>query len=164
MLKAEDIREYNLFSGLEETELDKIAKLCTRKTYTVDTVLFDPHTTTSDVFLLEGGNESIQIEIPIRNGKSKIAIHTLSKRETFGWAPLCPVQFRTAIARVIEPATVIQINGAELIRLFDQNNHMGYLVMKNLSGIISSRLDHTNIVLRHEIQKLRKNPTALKHP
>jgi len=156
MLTAEDIQGYNLFTGLDKLELERIAELCTRQTYETNTVIFDPNTNRSDVYLLEGGNESIQIEIPIHGERPKIVIHTLSKGETFGWAPLCPVQIRTATARVIEPATVIQINGAGLLRLFDQNNHMGYLVMRNLSSIISSRLDQTTLVLRHEIQKVRK--------
>ncbi|MDD5700687.1 MAG: cyclic nucleotide-binding domain-containing protein [Dehalococcoidales bacterium] len=156
MLKAEDIRGYNLFTGLEETELAEIAKLCTKKSYAAGTILFDPLKTTEDVFLLEGGNEAIQIEIPLGDGQSKIIVHTLSKGETFGWAPLCPVRIRTSTARVIEPASVLQIKGADLRRLCDENCHMGYLIMKNLSGIISLRLDSTIVVLRHKLQKTEK--------
>jgi CRP-like cAMP-binding protein len=153
VLTAKEIRDYNLFAGLNESELTKISNLCTRKIYPANTVIFDPGTTTSDVYLLEGGNDAIQIEIPIGKGKSNIVIHTLSKGETFGWAPLCPTNIRTATARVIDEATVLQANGLELLRLFDQDTHMGYLVMRNLSGIISLRLDYTTVFLRHEHQK-----------
>lgn len=160
MLKAEDIRGYNLFTGLEETELAEIAKLCVKKSYAADTILFDPRTTTKDVFLLEGGNEAIQIEIPLSNGQSKVIVHTLSKGEIIGWAPLCPVQIRTSTVRVTEPASVIQINGADLRRLCDENHHMGYLIMKNLSCIISSRLENTIVALRHKLQQQGKKITA----
>jgi CRP/FNR family transcriptional regulator len=86
---------------------------------------------------------------------SKIVIHTLSKGETFGWAPLCPVQIRTATVRVIDKADVIKVNGSELNRLFEEDNHIGYVVMKNLSSIISRRLDHTIIAFSHKLQQAR---------
>ena len=160
MLKAEEIKGYNLFAGLDELELDRIAKLCTRKTYKPNTVIFDPNATNSNVYLLEGGNESIQIEIPFNNGKSKIVIHSLSKGETFGWAPLCSIQVRTATARVIEQATVIQMIGTDLVDLCKKHDHMGYMLMKNLSGIINTRLEYTTLVLRNRLQKSGKRTTS----
>jgi CRP-like cAMP-binding protein len=153
VITAKEIKGYNLFAGLNESELAKISGLCSRKLYPANTVIFDPSATSSDVYLLEGGNEAIQIEIPIGKGKSNVVIHTLSKGETFGWAPLCPANIRTATARVIAAATVIQVNGQELLQLFNQDAHTGYLVMRNLSCIISLRLEYTTIVLRHELQK-----------
>jgi len=44
--------------------------------------------------------------------------------------------------------------------LLDKNDHMGYVVMKNLSGILSSRLAYTTLILRREIRKLAKKPVA----
>ena len=161
MLTIEDIKGYNLFAGLNEKELLVIAKLCNRETYEANTVLFDPDNTTSDILLLEGGNDSIQIEVPISSGGTKIVIHILSKGETFGWASLSPVHIRTAQARTIEKATVIRIDSKQLTQLLEENNHMGYLVMRNLSGIISSRLSYTTVAFRHEIQKMRKRAAIL---
>jgi len=160
MVKIEDLRGCNLFDGLDEAELASIASLCTRRTFQPNTVIFDPGSTTSEVYILEGGNDSVQIEIPVNAGKSRVILHTLSKGETFGWAPLCPTQVRTAIARAIDKATVIVIEGNELIRLLEANNHMGYVVMRNLSCIISLRLDYVVLVLRNEVRNLRKKVTV----
>ena len=48
---------------------------------------------------------------------------------------------------------LIKINGQELMSLLDKNDHIGYVVMKNLSGIISTRLAYTTIMLRREVNK-----------
>jgi hypothetical protein len=48
------------------------------------------------------------------------------------------------------------INGKELMEFLEKDKRIGYVVMKNLSALISSRLASTTIALRHEIQKLVK--------
>jgi len=42
------------------------------------------------------------------------------------------------------------------MELLEKNDHMGYVVMKNLSGILSTRLTYTTLVLRREIRKVAK--------
>ena len=84
-----------------------------------------------------------------------------AKGEVFGWAALVPPHQRTATARCVEKASVICVDGKTLMGLLDKNDHMGYVVMKNLSGILSTRLTYTTLVLRREIRKLaRKLVTA----
>jgi CRP/FNR family transcriptional regulator, cyclic AMP receptor protein len=156
MLTAQDIKGYTLFTGLTEPQLSQIAAICTRRRYQADDVIFDPDTPSGDLFLLERGNDAIQIEIPIGSHEDKIVIHTLSKGEVFGWAALGPPHARTAIARCLEQVDVIAMNGQELRQLLDADSRIGYVVMKNLSGFISSRLAYTTVAFRHEIRMLRK--------
>jgi CRP-like cAMP-binding protein len=156
MLTIREIRGYKLFAGLEDRELSEIAKLCNRRTYECNTVVFDPGTSTNDIFILEEENEAIQIEIPLNDHDDRIIIHTLSKGETFGWAALGSHHVRTAIARSLKRVAVIAMNGRELMLLMERNHNIGYIVMKNLVDIISTRLAYTTIAFRHEIRKARK--------
>jgi CRP/FNR family transcriptional regulator, cyclic AMP receptor protein len=158
MVTARDIRGFNLFSGLDEADLEKIAVLCTRHQYPANTIIFDPNTMAEDVYLLEGGNDVVQIEIPIQNSDQRLTIHTLHKGEVFGWAALGPPHSKTATARCLEQANVITFKAKDLMVLLDGDNRLGYQVMKNLSGIISSRLAYTTVVFRREIQRLTKKP------
>jgi CRP/FNR family transcriptional regulator, cyclic AMP receptor protein len=160
MVTASDLRGFNLFSGLEETDLALIAALCTRHTYPANTIIFDPNTTAEDIYLLEGGNDVVQIEIPIQEHDLKVVIHTLHKGEVFGWAALGPPHSRTATARCLEQANVITVRGKDLLALLDDDCLLGYQVMKNLSGIISSRLAYTTVVFRREVQRLMKKQTS----
>ena len=148
MITPENLKIFNLFVGLDNSELEKITGLCTRNTYDKEAVILSPHSSSSEIFLVENGHDSVQIEILIDEHESKLVIHTLKKGETFGWASLGPSHPRTAIAKCLEKVDIIRINSQELIRLLDQNNHMGYVVMRNLSSIISERLNYTTTVLR----------------
>jgi CRP/FNR family transcriptional regulator, cyclic AMP receptor protein len=158
MISLTILKNYNLFAGLEKPELQEIAALCARQTFKKDAVIFDPYSVTDDLFLVEGGNEAVRIEVPIPETGKKFIIHTLSKGETFGWASLVPSHSRTALARCLQDVDIIRINGKKLISLLDKNEHLGYLVMKNLSGIISTRLAYTTIMLRREVSKVSTTP------
>ena len=156
MVTSQDIKGFGLFAGLDENERARIAILCARRTYEKNAIIFDPGSPTEEMFIVEVGNDAIQIEIPLGAHEGKIIVHTLSKGEAFGWAALGSQHIRTATARCVEEATVIAINGKSLMDLLEQNNHIGYAVMKNLADTINTRLAYTSVVLRHEILKCRK--------
>jgi CRP/FNR family transcriptional regulator, cyclic AMP receptor protein len=156
MLSADEIRGYKLFSGLNENELTDIARFCQRQMCSFNDVIFDPQTPSENLFIAESGNEAIQIEVPVGEHEDRIVVHTLSKGEAFGWVAIGPHHIRTATARCLNEASVIAINGKLLMEYLEKNNHAGYIVMRNLAGIINTRLAYTTIAFRHEVRKFRK--------
>ncbi len=163
MLSALDVRGYQLFSGLNESELEKIAQICDRRNYDCYDVIFSPEKPSGELYLVESGKESIQIEIPISGPDDKIVIHTLSRGEAFGWASLSSYHVHTAIARCLEPVSVISIDGHSLMQLLEEDNHIGYIVMRNLTEVISSRLSYTTVAFRYELRKSRKRIPVKAH-
>ena len=161
MVTIQDLKQFNLFVGLDESELAEIARLCARRTYECGAEIFSPGVPAADVFMLEGKNDAVQIEVAVFEGGPKTVIHTLQKGEVFGWAALVPPHQRTGTARCVEKASIICLNGKDLIELMEKNDHMGYMVMKNLSGILSNRLTYTTLGLRREIRKLVKKPVGV---
>ena len=161
MVTVQDLKAFNLFAGLDEAELAEIARLCARRTYESGAEIFSPGTPAGDVFMLQGGNDAVQIEVAICEHAPRTVVHTLQKGEFFGWAALVPPHQRTATARCVEKASVICLDGTALMDLLDKNDHMGYVVMKNLSGILSTRLTYTTLVLRREIRKLARKPVTV---
>jgi CRP-like cAMP-binding protein len=156
MISIEILKSFSLFSGLSEAELEKIAKLCRERIYDEGSVIFTIGGSATDIYLLKTGKVDIQIEFKIYEYEIIATVYTVGKGEIFGWSALVPPHRLTASARCEGKADVITINGKELLDLLEKEKLMGYLVMKNLSGLISSRLASTTIALRHEIQKLVK--------
>jgi CRP-like cAMP-binding protein len=154
MVSTEILKGFGLFSALSETELTKIAKLCYERTYEDGSVIFTIGGFAKDVYLLKAGRVDIQIEFKIYDNEIVTTIYTVGKGEIFGWSALVPPHRLTASARCQGKSDVITINGKELMGLLEEEKNIGYGVMKNLSGLISSRLASTTIALRHEIQKL----------
>lgn len=156
MVSPEILKRFGLFSGLNQIELTEIAKLCREKTYEDGSVIFTIGGLATDVYLLETGKVHIQIEFKIYDYETITTIYTVGEGEIFGWSALVPPHRLTASARCEGKTEVMMIDGKELIGFLEKNRNAGYLVMKNLSGLISSRLASTTIALRHEIQKAIK--------
>jgi len=156
MVSTEVLKSFSLFSGLTQTELAGIAKLCQERAYKGDSVIFTIGGSATDVYLLETGKVDIQIEFKIYDYEVMTTVYKVGRGEIFGWSALVPPHRLTASARCEGKADVIMINGKELMEFLEKDKRIGYVVMKNLSAIISSRVASTTIALRHEIQKLIK--------
>lgn len=160
MVTIQDLKQFNLFAGLDDSELAQVARLCTRRAFENASEIFSPGAPAADIFMLDGKNDAVQIEMPVTEHGPRTVIHTLQKGEVFGWAALVPPHQRTATARCVERVSLICLNGKDLRELLDKSEHMGYVVMKNLSAILSTRLSHTTMALRREIRKLTLKPVA----
>ncbi len=156
MISTESLKGFGLFGELSEAELNKIAKLCHERTYEDGSVIFTIGGFAKDVYLLKVGKIDIQIEFKIYDNEIITTIYTVGKGEIFGWSALVPPHRLTASARCQGKSDIITVNGKDLMELLEKERNIGYVVMKNLSGLISSRLASTTIALRHEIQKLAK--------
>jgi CRP-like cAMP-binding protein len=156
MVSTEILKSFSLFGGLSQIELAGIAKLCRQRAYDSGSVIFTIGGSATDVYLLETGKVDIQIEFKIHDYEVMTTVYTVGKGEIFGWSALVPPHRLTASARCEGKADVIMINGKELLEFLEKDKRIGYVVMKNLSAVISSRLASTTIALRHEIQKLIK--------
>ena len=156
MISTEILQSFSLFSGLSQAELAGIAKLCRERTYESGSVIFTIGGSAADVYLLKTGKVNIQIEFKIYDYEIMTTVYTVGKGEIFGWSALVPPHRLTASARCEGRADVLMINGKELMEFLEKDRRIGYVVMNNLSALISSRLASTTIALRHEIQKLIK--------
>ncbi len=160
MVTIQDLKKFDLFAGLDEMELAQVARLCTRRSCESASELFSPGVPAGDIFLLEDKNDAVQIELAAGERGPRTVIHTLQRGEAFGWAALVPPHQRTATARCVERASLICLRGQDLRDLLEKNQRMGYVVMKNLNAILSTRLSHTTMALRREIRRLSPRPVA----
>ena len=81
----------------------------------------------------------------------KVKVHTAKAGEVFGWSALVKPYVYTASAECVEKVEEVYIKGSELMNLFEQNDHTGYVIMRNLSGHVSSRLTESREKLIKEI-------------
>jgi len=154
MVSGEMLKDFQLFEGLDEGELVEVAKLCRERSYEEGSVILTAGGSAEDIYLLKHGEVDIQVEVVIYDLEARASVYTAKEGETFAWSALVPPHMLTASARCRRKCDVITINGKELIDLLARNKHIGYVVMQNLSKVISSRLAATMIALRHQIQKM----------
>jgi CRP-like cAMP-binding protein len=72
--------------------------------------------------------------------EKSIVIDTVLPDQIFGWASLVGPAKRTVTAGCTEKCRVVAIAAADLEAMFNQDHHLGYVIMKKLSDIIAKRL------------------------
>lgn len=149
MVTVEILKEFELFKGLAEDSLAKIAELCHLYTMREDDRIFAEGTRARDIHLCRNGKVDIVIWMGQPWNKN-IAVHRAERGEVFGWSALVAPYIYTASAECVEAGEEIRLSGAELLTLFGQKPLVGYAIMENLSANISLRLTQTRQRLVNE--------------
>ena len=142
MVTVEVLKGFELFKGLAEDNLATIAELCHPYAMHEGDRIFAEATKARDVHLCSSGKVDILILVGQPWNKN-IAVHRAVPGEVFGWSALVEPYIYTASAKCLGKVEEIYIKGSDLMKLFEQSPHVGYVVMRNLSASVSSRLTET---------------------
>jgi CRP-like cAMP-binding protein len=153
MVSVEVLNKVDLFKGLNNEELEKIARICQEHTFAEGQRCFSEGSKAVDLYILQKGKVAIELEIRYSGRRVKAAITTLGPGRLFGWSALVEPHVLTASASCEEKAEVIAIKGADLLDLFQKDSHIGYVVMKNLAAVIGLRLTRTIQRLAIELER-----------
>ena len=139
MISSQVLKDFGLFNGLDDSELTKIAEFCHERSRKAGTICYIQGRNATDVHLCHRGKVDIIIQLYEPWGM-EVKVHTTKEGEVFGWSALIEPHTYTSSAMCAGNVEELYIKGSDLLDLFEQNHHMGYVVMRNLSAIISSRL------------------------
>lgn len=146
----EALRRCELFTELEDEELELIGPLCRERVYEAGETIFTAQERAEELYILQEGRVALQIQLrsAVELG-GNVTIGEMEPGRVFGWSSMVKQQRFTATARAVERAKVCAIPASELNTLFHQHSHIGFVVMKQMANVISSRLRHT----REELEK-----------
>ncbi len=139
MINALVLKGFQLFKGLDDSELAKIAELCSERAMSPGDVVITEGKRAGNLRLCRSGK--VDILMWVREPWNKhVMVHRAEAGEIFGWSALVAPYTYTASAECVEAGEEIRINGSALLDLFEQNPHIGFVVISNLSSEISARL------------------------
>ena len=139
MIPSQVLKEFKLFNDLDDSELATIAEFCHERNRESGSICFTQGGDSTDVCLCRSGKVDIIIQLYEPWGM-EVKVHTIMEGEVFGWSALIEPYTYTSTAKCAEKVEEVYIKGSDLLNLFQQNLHIGYVIMRNLSAIISSRL------------------------
>lgn len=149
MVNVDVLKGFELFQGLNDSDLLKIAQICHLHTLQEGDLIFKEGNRAADIHLCHSGK--VDVTIWIREPWNKnVVVHRVVPGELFGWSALVAPYTYTASAECVEPGEVILVSGYELLMLLDRNPSVGYRIMTNLDTEISARLMQTRQKLSME--------------
>ncbi len=130
----------SFFHGLTEAEIEQVASYCGERSYPVGEICQTEGQPVDRVNVILKGRAGAVVRIPnISYVSSEIIIDSLVAGDVFGWSSLIKTTPWSTL-RVIEPMDTLFIGSLDLLKLCETNNHIGFIVMKNLASLIASRL------------------------
>ena len=148
------LREAELFSNLDETQLALISSICELVKFNRHETIFDENSAETDLYIiLQGQVETIidpglVAETPLKVLPEK-AVSTLRRGQNFGEIAFLDQGLRTARAVCQEKnTTLLRIPRSRLLVLCDHYPELGYKVMFNFANDLTHKLRTMGLLLR----------------
>lgn len=144
---ARALKKAGLFQGMTTHELTQVAKLCEEHTYNAGELSVKQGEVLDCICIIQKGRMGVETQLPSApKDKNKVVIETMGVGEAYPWAAMMK-KTASASIRAMESTRVCKINVDRLLALCEEDSHLGYVVMKNLASIISSRLVRHRLAL-----------------
>jgi len=142
-----DLRGVDIFAGLSDEDLGEIAQFCTLRTYKAGEYCAVQGKTTDELLIVNGGKVVIEMRVEVPRYSHTVTVATLTRGCVCAWSALVPPHVLTASVKCVENSPMIAIKDSDLRRLCGAKPVMDATVMRNLAGVISSRLrdSHTQL-------------------
>lgn len=128
------IMEADLFKGVSQRFITRIANGADEQNYKKDSVIFNRGEDAPHFYVLAAGD----VHIDIGGAEGTLAVSRPG--EVFGWSALVEPYRYTATARCVQDTKVIRISRDLLEAAIEEHPSEGLVVLKHLTGVIAGRL------------------------
>jgi toluene monooxygenase system ferredoxin subunit len=137
VLQSSALKAAQLFMDISDDTLQRLDQLARREEYESGSTLYNIGDPTDDLYILESG----RVEFLIGRDGTSPAGFVLRKGVVFGWAALLDEQpRRIAKAACLEKSVLLRLSGEETLKILASDPVSGYLVMRQLSTLITRYL------------------------
>lgn len=156
----EQLRKTDLFYGLADEELMEVGEFCTQHFVGPGELCVRAGDAIDHVQFVKKGKVVVEVQASQPSPESTIVVDTLADGKVFAWSALLASTI-TASVRTVEPTEVLDVNAANLLALCKKKPRIGYVVMRNLTSVIDSRLGNSRAKLSTSCQELRESQYQL---
>jgi CRP-like cAMP-binding protein len=129
--------------GLSKHHIEKLAKLGEERYFDPGEVLFAGGDLADFFYVIVSG--TVAMTLPLR-ANSLIAQVIIPSQE-IGWDAFIEGGVRCFTAKTMTPVRALLFNGRELLAACERDPQFGFLLMKHLLGVVSERLDASQLLL-----------------
>ncbi len=155
-VSIKDLRGVDVFNGISNGGLEKIAKLCKQRVHEAGEYCAVQGEKASELLIVNGGNVASEMRVGAAPCTYTITIATLTKGRVGAWSAVVPPHVLTGSLKCVERAPIIGIAASDLQRVFEEDPSIERIVMKNLAFIIGSRLRESHAQLERLIAEVIK--------
>ena len=150
MVAVQDLKGIELFAGLTDGMLDKLAPLVQERSFDEREMIYETGNPAEQFYSLKRGKVLLETELA---PAVIIALGSIKQGYSFGWSALRPPASYATYAVCAEPSDVYMVPGNKFLELLDGDHSMGYLVMQKAARILENRLERRSAQFLKVISK-----------
>jgi CRP/FNR family cyclic AMP-dependent transcriptional regulator len=147
------LKESRLFREFTNQELEEIADVCKTITFKNGEHIFEAKSFAEYLYIVSEGAVELRFEINYYNASQELILERKTRGEAFGWSALTKPNIYTLTALAVQNSDLLILNERDLKELCVKNDHLGYILMKNIAEIIGERFQMIQNMLINEIQQ-----------
>jgi CRP/FNR family transcriptional regulator, cyclic AMP receptor protein len=149
----DNLRRVEIFAGLSDEELLRVADICKALRLPADKTLFSEGDEGDELYVIHDGSVRVMINTRAADGTvAPSTINMLYDGQCFGEMILLGSGARSATVVAAEPTTLIVIREPDFRALCEANPRIGYTVIRNLAQDLAYKLRSSNLLLRGNIR------------
>ena len=140
-----DLRQNELFGGLTDEELSRLAPLCSEFVAVQDAILFNEGRNARYLYIVTEGEMALQKAIRLPHGTStrRTIVAVCAAGDALGWSAVVEPYKYSLSAISWQPSRLIRVDAKMLRRAFEMYPTLGFKVTKSLLSVMSRRLQQT---------------------
>jgi len=146
---ADALKKVSFFSDLHKKQLRELAKIAHVRHYNDGEVIFKRNDPSYGIFIVLKG----EVEIFIKNKKSKLRLATYHEFEHFGEFSLAEKNTRKASAISKGESTLCYLFREDLNKLFDSNSKLGISIYKKIIDLLVEKLEYADDYIMKQNEK-----------
>jgi len=144
------------FLDLKSEILARLSRICCIREVCAGEELFVEGGKDDYLYIVMEGQFSLDILVP---NCGRMQVYTADLLDIVGWSSLTPVvRQRTSSARAVVDTKVLAIDAPGLLQLCNEDDHLGYMVMRRIANTTASRLLNTRIQLLTRLARYTNRP------
>ncbi len=141
-MNTADLARFPILAELTPAELEKIVLISEPVSCADGQVIFREGDPSSHLYLVASGRVSLRMSLP---NQKILSIATLEAGEELGWSAVRRRKPYTATAVAIGSVEAARIPSDKLLKLFEADPRIGYVVCRGLLGIVAERLSEARL-------------------
>ncbi len=151
------LKESRVFKEFTTQELGKIANICARIALKDGERIFEAESPAEYLYIVAEGAVELHFKVIYYHALKEMTLDRKFKGEAFGWSALTEPNIYTLSALAMQDSELLRIKANDIIKLCAENNHLGYILMKNIAEIVGERFASIQKILIDVIQQSLKD-------
>ena len=144
----------DLFEGLGADQARELVALAAPVSLSPGQVLFRLGEDATRLYLIQSGLITFTMPLQIAGRQEDVRIDERQPGQTVGWSTLIPPHRFTLTATTPIATDLLAFARDDLLRHFDQDPRVGYIVSRNIAALVGERVDVFQAMWLRQVQQM----------